>query len=83
MSITILEPSSDQEVTSPVTVVAAYLFANTFDLTCKVGSVPSPSPEPSPGSPDNTHPACLLRPAGRLHRGRGRDNLRRGDASPT
>lgn len=54
MSITILEPGSDQEIKNPVTVVAGYFFANAFDLTCKVGAASS-ADSPKSLSGDSTH----------------------------
>jgi hypothetical protein len=52
MSITILEPHEKEEVSSPVTVVAGYSFANTFNLTCTVGST---AESPKSRSGDGTH----------------------------
>ncbi|HUR54109.1 MAG TPA: hypothetical protein VMZ71_08255 [Gemmataceae bacterium] len=61
MSVQICSPLPGDTVTSPVTVVAAYSAASSFDMTCKVGSQAEPSPQNhGPGGGFHTTPAAHI-----------------------
>ncbi len=51
MSVTVLEPHENDKIANPVTVIAGYSFANSFNLTCKVGAS-AESPQHHPGGDD-------------------------------